>query len=45
VYLGAVRAESFMSMKSLVGFTVALAQRFYLLHLAIVFLRAGKEFK
>ena len=41
----ASRAESLMAMKGFVGVTMAFAQSFYLLHLAVVFFRTGKEFK
>jgi hypothetical protein len=34
-----------MAMKSFVGVAMAFAQSFNLLHLAVVFFRAGKEFK
>jgi hypothetical protein len=38
-------AEFLMAMKSFIGVTLAFAQSFYLLHLAVVFFSDGKEFK
>jgi hypothetical protein len=38
-------AESLMPMKSFVRLAMGFAQNFYLLHFAVVFFPAGKEFK
>jgi hypothetical protein len=37
------RAESLVAMKGFVSITMGFAQSFYLLHLAIIFFRAGKK--
>jgi hypothetical protein len=37
------RAKSLVPVKSLIGFSMRLAQRFNLLHFAVVFFPAGKE--
>jgi hypothetical protein len=39
------RAESLVAMKSFVRVAMAFAQNFYLLHLAVFFFPAGKEFQ
>jgi hypothetical protein len=39
----ASHAESLVAMKSFVGITMRFAQDFYLLHLAVIFFRAGKK--